>query len=115
MNGVQNLEYRTGCLKLSVSFPTCDYKNGLTVHRASHILAMCGKFNGCCYVYDVQHLEYHTGCNCLKPGLPFLQDIQHGVLECMVLMTSCGKLNGYCFVYDVQHLESVAFLNRMPL
>ena len=92
-----------------------DYKSGLTVHNASYILAMCGKFNGCCYVYDVQHLEYHTGCNCLKPSLPFLQDIQHGVLECMVLLTSCGNLNGYCFVYDVQHLESVAFLNRMPL
>ena len=59
--GVQHLEYRTGCLKLSVAFPTGDYKS--TVHSASYILAMCGKFNGCCYVYDVQHLEYHTGCN----------------------------------------------------
>ena len=67
--GVQHLEYRTGCLRLSVAFPTGDYKSGLTVHSA-YILAMCGKFNGCCYVYDVQHLEYHTGCNSLKPSLP---------------------------------------------
>ena len=29
VNGVQHLEYRTGCLKLSVAFPTGDYKSGL--------------------------------------------------------------------------------------
>ena len=46
--------------------------SGLTVHSASNILAMCGKFYGCSYyVYDVQHLEYHTGCNCLKPSVAF--------------------------------------------
>ena len=42
------------------------------VHSVSYTLAMCGKSNGCCYVYDVQHLEYHTGCNCLKPSVAFL-------------------------------------------
>ena len=72
VNGVQHLEYRTGCLKPSVAFLTGDHRSGLTVHRASYILAMCGKFNGCCHMYDVQHLDYHTGCNCLKPSVAFL-------------------------------------------
>ena len=48
------------CLKPSVAFLIGDHKSSLTVHSASYILAMCGKFNGYCYVYDVQHLEYHT-------------------------------------------------------
>ena len=39
-----------------------------------------GQVQGCCYVYDVQHLEYHTGCNCLKPSVA-LQDVQHSVLR----------------------------------
>ena len=47
--GVQHLEHRTGCLKPSVTFFTGDHKSGLTVHSA-YIFAMCGKFNGCCYV-----------------------------------------------------------------
>ena len=66
---VQHLEYHTGCLKPSVAILTGNHKSGLSVHSASYILAMCGKFNG--YVYDVQHLEYHTGCNCLKPFVAF--------------------------------------------
>ena len=57
MYGVQHLEYRTGCLKPSVAFLTGDHKSGLNVHSASYILAMCVKFNECCYVYDVQHLR----------------------------------------------------------
>ena len=78
--GVQNLEYRTDCLTPNVAFLTGDHKSGNTVHSASYILAMCGKFNGCCYVYDVQHLEYHTGCNYMKPSVT-LHDVQHGVLR----------------------------------
>ena len=43
---MQHLEYRTGCLTPSVAFLTGDHKSGLTAHRASYILAMCGKFTG---------------------------------------------------------------------
>ena len=41
-------------------------------------LTSCGKLNGSCFVYDVQHLE-----SCLV--LPFLHDVHHGI---------CGKFNG---------------------
>ena len=79
---LQHLEHRTGCLKPSVAFRTGDHKSGLTMHSASYILPMCGNYNGCCCVYDVQ---YHTGCNrlsCLSYRISNMVP-----LECMVLLT----------------------------
>ena len=83
----KNLEYRTGCLKPSDAFLIGDNKSGLTVHSASYNLTMCGKFNGCCYVYDVQHilhrlLLFEAKC-CLSYRMSKMVS-----LECMVLLTS---------------------------
>ena len=61
------------------------------------LLTSCGTLNGCCYVYDVQHVE-----GCL---MPFLQDAYYSVLQvCKV-----------CFVHGLLHLEyRTAFLTGCP-
>ena len=54
------------------------------------LLTSCGKLNGCCFMYDVQHVE-----SCLNPSVAFLNGLT---------ANAAYKRQNYCASYGGRRL-----------